>query len=128
MTEFRELHATIICLQAGKILLVRKAAPEWSLPGGKMDHGETQVEAARRELREETTLELVAAQFLGHHVLVSEEHWLYRMTVTASKTPSPSHEIVECHWFNIQELKLAPVKPITIELLKREGFLAPSSH
>ena len=123
MNQSRELHSTIICLQADKILLVRKEAPEWSLPGGKIDPGETQLEAARRELHEETSLQLADAQFLGHHVLDTEEHWLYRMHVAPSELPRAAHEIVECHWFSAQALSQASVKPTNIELLKREGFI-----
>lgn len=37
MNPSKELHATIICLQEGRILFVRKEAPEWSLPGGKIE-------------------------------------------------------------------------------------------
>jgi len=122
MNPSRELHSTVICLQAGKVLLVRKEAPEWSLPGGKIDPGETQLEAARRELQEETSLELTEPQFLGHHVLETEEHWLYRMAVAASVMPHPSHEIVECRWFATQEISRILVKPTNIELLRREGF------
>ncbi|MBA6136677.1 MULTISPECIES: NUDIX domain-containing protein [Pseudomonas] len=124
MTPSRALHATIICLQAGKVLLVRKEALEWSLPGGKIDPGETQHEAARRELQEETCLPLSDAQFLGHHVLQAEEHWVYRMAVPPSRVPQPSHEIVECRWFLIQEVSQLQVKPSNVELLRREGFIA----
>ncbi|MFK0091927.1 NUDIX domain-containing protein [Pseudomonas sp. NPDC090592] len=123
MSQSRELHSTVICLQAGKILMVRKEAPEWSLPGGKIDPGETQLEAACRELREETSLQLTDAQFLGHSVLPGEEHWLYRMNVAASMQPRPSHEIVECRWFSVAELSHVAVKPTNVELLRREGFL-----
>lgn len=123
MSQLRELHSTVICLQAGKILMVRKKAPEWSLPGGKIDPGETQFEAACRELREETSLQLTDAQFLGHSVLPGEEHWLYRMTVPASIQPRASHEIVECRWFSASELSQVVVKPSNVELLRREGFL-----
>lgn len=63
MTPSRALHATIICLQAGKVLLVRKEALEWSLPGGKIDPGETQHEAARRELQEEPAYRLAMPSF-----------------------------------------------------------------
>ncbi|MNN49325.1 CTP pyrophosphohydrolase [compost metagenome] len=123
MIQPRKLHATIICLQDDKILLVRKPSAEWSLPGGKIDPGETQLEAVRRELFEETCLQLTDAQFLGHHILTNEEHWLYRMAVSRSATPHPSHEIVECRWFTASELAQHCVKPTNIELVKREGFL-----
>jgi len=61
MTNLREMHSTVICLQEGKILLVRKDAPEWSLPGGKIDPGEGHVDAAKRELKEETSLPFTGA-------------------------------------------------------------------
>lgn len=46
----------------GSILLVRRANPprqgQWSLPGGAQELGETVFEAARREVREETGIEV----------------------------------------------------------------------
>lgn len=119
----KERHSTLICLQAGKVLLVRKGTGAWSLPGGKIDPGETQLDAARRELHEETSLEMRDAQFLGHHVFDAEEHWLYRMAVPPGMAPSPAHEIVECRWFSGDELNQATVKPKDLELLRREGCI-----
>jgi len=124
MNQVRELHTTVICPQESKILLVRKEAPEWSLPGGKIDPGETQFEAASRELQEETCLQLTDAQFLGHHILTNEEHWLYRMTVSQSAAPIPSHEIIECRWFAVDDLAHLSLKPTNLDLLRREGFVA----
>jgi ADP-ribose pyrophosphatase YjhB (NUDIX family) len=51
--------------QEGKFLFVQRAKPyygekkkSWDIPGGRINHGETQVEALQREIREETGLEL----------------------------------------------------------------------
>ncbi|NJL81874.1 MAG: NUDIX hydrolase [Chloroflexaceae bacterium] len=47
-------------LPDGQIVLVRRRdTGQWSLPGGLVDWGETVATAARRELREETGLELI---------------------------------------------------------------------
>ncbi|WP_029415589.1 NUDIX hydrolase [Brevundimonas bacteroides] len=56
----------VVCLRADEVLLIRRAAPprlgEWSLPGGRVEPGETVRAAAIRELREETGVE---ARLLG---------------------------------------------------------------
>ncbi|MGW5054192.1 NUDIX hydrolase [Actinokineospora sp. NPDC004072] len=54
---------------AGRLLLIRRARPPgaglWSLPGGKVDPGESDAEAVRREVREETGLEVAVGAFVG---------------------------------------------------------------
>jgi len=49
----------------GRVLLMRRRdSGQWGLPGGLMDWGEDIVTSAARELREETTVELVAVERL----------------------------------------------------------------
>jgi 8-oxo-dGTP pyrophosphatase MutT (NUDIX family) len=64
----------LTAIEGGKetaLLLTRRAAglrahrAQWALPGGRCDAGETQPEAARRELREELGLDLAAGAVLG---------------------------------------------------------------
>jgi len=52
----------VAVLRGGDVLLVRRGRPprrnEWSIPGGKQEFGETVREAACREIREETGVEI----------------------------------------------------------------------
>jgi 8-oxo-dGTP diphosphatase len=49
----------------GRLLLTRLTyAGVWTLPGGGIDHGEAPLDAVRREVHEETGLELTAARLL----------------------------------------------------------------
>ncbi len=58
-----------------RILLIRRAkaprAGEWSLPGGRQELGETVAEAARREVSEETGLDVIV---LGVVAVVDSIH------------------------------------------------------
>lgn len=51
----------VVCLKNDQVLLIRRGkAPrrgEWTLPGGRIEPGERAVDAALRELREETGVE-----------------------------------------------------------------------
>ncbi|WP_229786393.1 NUDIX hydrolase [Actinokineospora fastidiosa] len=54
---------------SGRLLLIRRTRPPgaglWSLPGGKVESGESDAAAVRREVREETGLEIAVGAFVG---------------------------------------------------------------
>lgn len=53
----------------GRLLLIRRANPPaaglWSLPGGRVEPGESDADALARELREETGLDVVPGALAG---------------------------------------------------------------
>jgi 8-oxo-dGTP diphosphatase len=60
-------RVSVLIVEDEKILLVkhRKGDREyWVLPGGRLEYGETFVDCARREMREETGLEIEPEKFL----------------------------------------------------------------
>tara|TARA_X000001036_G_C20684194_1_gene806985 strand:+ start:114 stop:620 length:507 start_codon:yes stop_codon:yes gene_type:complete len=60
--------ATLICPRGDEILLVQRAYDpgkgEWGLPGGFLELGETLIDGAKRELKEETNLDGEVVQIL----------------------------------------------------------------
>ncbi len=59
----------VIADPAGRLLLIRRrnepGAGRWSLPGGRIEPGETDEQAVVREVREETGLSVRAGRLLG---------------------------------------------------------------
>lgn len=67
-TEFR-LAAYGVCVDGDRVLLARyvplRGSPYWTLPGGKVEHGEDPFDAALREIAEETGCDGVVERLLG---------------------------------------------------------------
>jgi 8-oxo-dGTP diphosphatase len=65
-SEFPVPTVGVVCLRGDQVLLIKRGTPprlgQWSLPGGRLEWGETTPVAALRELAEETG---VQAELLG---------------------------------------------------------------
>jgi ADP-ribose pyrophosphatase YjhB (NUDIX family) len=72
--QFPRLGVSACVWREGRVLLVQRSQPPltgvWSLPGGHVEPGETLAEAAAREVREESGIEIRIAQLAGLYDLI----------------------------------------------------------
>jgi len=79
MTIKRTDCVGVVCIRADEVLLIQRGKSprkgEWSIPGGRIEAGETEAQAALRELTEETSVSAnlltkitaLDADFEGYH-------------------------------------------------------------
>ena len=101
--------------EAGRLLLARRAGePEpgkWDLPGGFLEEGEHPLDALRRELREETSLEVEPLDFVGVWMdrygagdaapATLNLYWTARVL---AGEPRAADDVSELRWFTPDEL------------------------
>ncbi|MDZ4801143.1 MAG: NUDIX hydrolase [Bryobacteraceae bacterium] len=81
----------------------------WELPAGRMDAGETALQAARRELREETGYRATSWKKLAHFYVspgfLAETMTIYLATgLTAGEVHFMQDERIERKWFQMEEV------------------------
>ena len=54
----REKSCGCIIIEKGKVLLIQQTKGHWGFPKGHMELGETEIETAKREVKEETNIDV----------------------------------------------------------------------
>ena len=100
----------ILIRREDEVLLLRRknvhGAGTWSTPGGHLDPGESPVDCAARETREETGIEIRNVRFLGitndifqveqrHYITV----WMEADYLSGTAAVMAAHEMSEVRWF-----------------------------
>ena len=105
---------------AGRLLLVLRANEpsrgRWSLPGGRIEPGESAEQAAAREVREETGLDvtigaLVCRADLGPYVVDD-----FAATVVGGVL-TPGDDALDARWVTLDEARALPLTPGLLETL-----------
>jgi ADP-ribose pyrophosphatase YjhB (NUDIX family) len=122
--------------EQGRLLLIKRGhepgAGLWSLPGGRIEPGETDADALIREMLEETGLAVEPGPLLGRvqrpglagHVIDIRD---YAATVTGG-TLRPGDDAADARWFGEDELAALEVTEGLLEALTDWGVLGLSSH
>lgn len=107
----------LIFNELGQVLLLRRGSKSknekglWSKPGGQIDFGEKVAEAMKREIKEETDLEIELWGYLPHtdHIIGEDgQHWvafnyLGRVVSGVAKIMEPE-KCEELGWFDLDKL------------------------
>ncbi len=112
-------RATVICRRDGDILFVRKRHSKWNLPGGRVEPGETPLQAAKREMAEETGLSFDRLAYVSAYRQDNVVHFLFEARRTLSRKPRPRNEIEDCRWISRKDLSKRNVREPIRDLLKR---------
>jgi 8-oxo-dGTP diphosphatase len=104
---FRVSVSALIIENEQVLLAHRRAIDWWNLPGGAIDPGETVAEGLRREVREETGLEIAIGQLVGVYSkpLKQEIVLAFRCQVTGGTLgATEDDDIDESRYFPVQHL------------------------
>ncbi|MEQ1559074.1 MAG: NUDIX hydrolase [Methyloglobulus sp.] len=97
-----------------QVLLIKRNQPPakglWSLPGGRLEPGETLVAACRREYSEETNLDinvkhivaLVERKLEGFHYVIID--YFVELVDEEKYTPIAQSDVADAKWINLNEL------------------------
>jgi len=120
-----------IAVDDGRLLLIRRGNPPglglWSVPGGRVEAGETLQEAVVRELLEETGVEGVCMGLIGvaewidddhHHVILD-----YAVEVLAPAPPSAGGDAREAKWVPLGDVAELDLVDGLAEFLHEHGVI-----
>ncbi len=150
-TIHRDIVSALIFSKDGKLFQGKKHPKEggvypdcWHIPGGGIQDGEDQRTALKREMQEETgiditpyTVELIDDQGrgestkrlkeTGEEVFCQMTFNIYKILINDKNadeiTISLNDDLAEYHWIHLAELSSFKLTPPSVELFTRLGYL-----
>ncbi|MEQ4716881.1 NUDIX hydrolase [Nonomuraea sp. B19D2] len=122
----------IIFDASDRLLLIKRGRPPgvglWSIPGGRLEPGESDADGVRREVLEETGLQVEVGRLagtvdrpgLGGDTYVIRD---YLASVTGG-VPAAGDDAADVRWFDIEELVRLPLSEGLLESLTGWGVLS----
>jgi ADP-ribose pyrophosphatase YjhB (NUDIX family) len=118
-----------VVVHEGRLLMIRRGndpfAGTWSVPGGRLEFGETLQEGALRELQEETGLVGrvsgpcgIAERISAHGHIVLHD---YRIQVEGDLQPTAGDDAEDAAWLTRSQLLDRPLVPQLLDFLVEHG-------
>ena len=122
-------------MSAGRLLLVQRDTEPgqglWSLPGGRVEFGETLAEACVRELLEETGIEGVCGELIGWVERLSDAHHFvildFAVTPFGFDPPRAASDARDARWIPLDEVSDLPLVDGLAEFLYDHGIIGTIS-
>ena len=126
-----EVCVGAVALDADRLLLIRRghgpAAGEWSVPGGRVEWGETLAEAVLRELAEETGLDGVCDELIGWVERIDADHHFvildFRVSILDPGEPVAGSDAAEAAWVALEDVAELNLVDGLAEFLHEHGIL-----
>jgi ADP-ribose pyrophosphatase YjhB (NUDIX family) len=117
-----------------RVLLLKRSEPfhgedvlKWDIPGGRIDAGEELLDALKREVKEETGLDVTSVSGIFHvqDILFNPKLHVVRVTyaVHASGDVRLSEEHVDHRWAPKDELPLDPTDIYFVDAIRANGWI-----
>ena len=121
--KIQEKACGCIIIKDEKVLLIRQMSGAWGFPKGHVEHDETEVETAQREVKEETNIDVeidetkrYTMQYLTDKGIGKEVVIFLAKPLTNNLIPQ-ENEIIEAEWMSYSDAIATVTYDNTRELL-----------
>ena len=135
MPERPRVAVGAIVVRDGALLMVRRAREPasglWTVPGGHLEHGEHLAEAVRREVAEETGLDVEVRDLMGIFEVVGEPHFVildFVAVAAGDSAPQPGDDVSAVRWVPLEEVPRLECTPRFVETLRGWGVLSSAEE
>jgi 8-oxo-dGTP diphosphatase len=135
MPERPRVAVGAIVVRDGALLMVRRAQEParglWTVPGGHLEHGEHLADAVRREVAEETGLDVEVRDLMGIFEVVGEPHFVildFVAVADRASSPRPGSDVSEVRWVPLEDVAGLDCTPRFVETLRGWGVLSSAEE
>lgn len=121
----------VVCVRGNEVLLIRRGRPprqgHWSIPGGKLEFGESLHEAALRELHEETGCTARIGRLIQVYELIEEGFHYVLVDYLAEYIegePQAADDASEARFVSFEEAEALMIEPDLKDVIRRARVLS----